>query len=363
VCVCNVEFKVRIQNDGDGDGFTNLVSILPSPWTTSGSQYKRGQKRGQTVLILLINENQSTAIMQTAAIPHTQRTYVEEQQYFDSKTSMYMHLYFAVCDVARQVLEKEGASLGDKESIAKTMESATFPDGYTATWTTCEEVIDDKEMEQKVHIVVEYKDWYADMGIVWSGEDQMRASKFYSELADCDITIEWDGKEPGIEYVEKPHHSAETYERGHYVWDFEGGNTNPFKESWIVDAFMDTQQQSFNEYADQFGITDEKETLEDVVQTFLNVLENQDFDDEDDEFIDDKIVDSLLNCCEDIETDEHFEVEKGPQERYAQGFYITCARRGRVVCKSRLIQRQGDTWVETSGKKEPQSPSRKRKAS
>jgi hypothetical protein len=333
-------------------GFIPVISLSMD---TSRGQYKNEVRNEEVRTVLILLKNQSTAIMQTAAIPHTQRTYVEEQQYFDSKTSMYMHLYFAVCDVARQVLEKEGASLGDKESIAKTVESATFPDGYTATWTTCEEVIDDKEMEQKVHIVVEYGDWYADMGIVWSGEDQMRASKFYSELADCDIMIEWDGKEPSIEYVEEPHHSAETYERGHYVWDFEGGNTNPFKESWIVDAFMDTQQQSFNEYADQFGITDEKETLEDVVQTFLNVLENQDFDDEDDEFIDDKIVDSLLNCCEDIEPDEHFEVEK-----YAQGFYITCARRGRVVCKSRLIQRQGDVWVETSD--EPQSPSRKRKA-
>jgi hypothetical protein len=104
--------------------------------------------------------------------------------------------------------------------------------------------------------------------------------------------------------------------------------------------------------------------LEEVVQICLDVLENQNFEDDEDE-IDEFIVDSLLNCCacEDVRPDGYeFDVEKGPQERCALGFYITIARDGRVLCKSKLIQKKGDAWVEIAEKQDPQSPSRKRKA-
>jgi hypothetical protein len=277
---------------------------------------------------------------------------------------MYMHLHFAVCDVARQVLEKKAASLADKEKIAKgVVQSQTLPCGMAMTIETSEEEIND--MEQRILLVLEYNGWYSTMCILWvgSGEDPTRASMFHSELADCDIRIHWDGDEPSLEYVENPHHSETEYNiYGYSVWDCEGANTNPHKEHWLIDGFLDYQQ-SFGIYSEDFGIVDENECLEELVQICLDVLENQNFEDDEDE-IDEFIVDSLLNCCacEDVRPDGYeFDVEKGPQERCALGFYITIARGGRVLCKSKLIQKKGDAWVETEQQK-CQESSRKRKA-
>jgi hypothetical protein len=238
--------------------------------------------------------------MQTATtIPHTQRSFAEEKEYFDTKTIMYMHLHFAVCDVARQVLEKKAASLADKEKIAQgVVESQTLPCGMTMTIETSEEEWDD-EIEQRVDVILEYKGWFASLGVKYVDSGELtKASIFYSDYADCDIRIDWDDGQPRFEYVENPYHPETVYD------------DDPHKEQWIIDG-MDDHQQTFKVYAEDFGIVDENECLEELVQICLDVLENQNFDDEDE--IDEFIVD-LLNCCacEDVRPDGYeFGVEKG----------------------------------------------------
>ena len=296
--------------------------------------------------------------MMVSKIPHTQRTYEEEEAYFTTKTNMYQKLFWKVSDIIKEINSKGATTIAEKEEIAKRMIEGS--DSYSVS--VYEEECNEDELEHRVHIILTENDWTVDLGMVYvvEGTDNKKAVRLYCEGADCDIRIEYDDEgHPMLEYVENPHESIEEYQQGHCVWKFDMDNTNPYKEQWIVDAFQDTYHQSFAEYTEQFQIVDMNETMPELVDYIasLTVLNEESDDEELEEFI----AEDMMNCCTDLLPDGYdFEVQKGNESKaYRDGFFVTCSLNGREICRTGVIQRKDSAWVEAP---KEQEPSRKRKA-
>lgn len=291
----------------------------------------------------------------TANIPHMTRDYAEEEEYYNVKTDMYQDLFWIAFDIIKKINSKGSTSIDEKEQIAKeVLENASciFPDRRVSV---AEE--DVGEVEHRVQLLVSKDGWFIDLGIIWV-ENNDKAVGMYCEHADCDIRIDYDDDEPRIEYVEDP--DEKSYNNDYAVWDPEANNTNPFQENWLVDGCMHTPQcQSFDQYAEHFGIVDiKREIMQDVIDTCLEALdefteekresgEEPDFD----EFIK---FEMLEHCADIIPEGYDFDVYSAGKGtfRYAPGgydeFYISCQRNGRTICESGLIRCK---WVETSRKR------------
>lgn len=260
-------------------------------------------------------------------------------------------------DIVKKINAKEFAtSIDEKEQIAKqVMENASSI--FTDRRVSVDEA-DVGEMEHRVHLLVSKNGWWVDLGITWVANND-KAVRMDCEHADCDIRIDYDDDEPYIEYVEEPYEKS--YNNNDAVWDPEANNTNPLQEQWLVAAAcMDTQQQSFDQYAEHFGIVDIEGAgiMQDVIDTCLENLneftedkkesgEEPDFD----EFIK---LEMLEHCADIIPEGYDFDVYSAGKGTflYAPGgydeFYISCQRNGRTICESGLIRCK---WVETSKKR------------
>lgn len=294
--------------------------------------------------------------MMVSQIPHTQRTYDEEEHYFTTKTNMYQTLFWKVSDITKEINTKGATTLKEKEEIAKRFIKGS--DEYSVS--VYEEECNEDELEHRVHMMLTINDWTVDLGVLWivDGTDN-KAVRMYCEGADCDIQIQYDDDgHPMFEYVENPRDNIESYQQTeHCIWKFDMDNKNPFKEQWIVDAFQDTYNQSFAEYTEHFGIIDiENDVMPDLVEYIasLNDLNEESDDDELEEFIEH----DMLGYCTDYLPDGYaFDVQKGEQDKYRDGFYVTCSLEGREIYRSGKIHQEGSRWIETK-----EEPSRKRKA-
>ena len=132
-------------------------------------------------------------VSQIPEIPHTQRTYDEEYTYFTIKTNMYQTLYWKVCDITKEINAKGSTTLSEKEEIAKRLVEGS--DSYSVS--VYEEECNEDELEHRVHIILTENDWTVDLGVIWIVDTKNnKAVRFYCELADCDIQIDYDDDEP-----------------------------------------------------------------------------------------------------------------------------------------------------------------------
>lgn len=338
--------------------------------------------------------------MMVSKIPHTQRTYEEEYAYFNIKTNMYQELYWKVSDIIKEINSKGSTSLAEKKEIAKRLieeeqklyetlaekekivklyENACditlskkeeiakrsievlIPTGSYSV-SVYEEECNEDEFEHRVHIILSENEWTVDLGIVFDNTNN-KAVRLYCEGADCDIQIEYDEfGHPMLGYVEDPRESIEEYQQEHcaWIWKFDMGNKNPYKEQWIVGAFQ-TDQQTFDEYTEQFGIIDIENVMPELVDYIasLTVLNEESDDDKLEQFI----AEDMLNCCTDLLPDGYdFDVHKGNESKaYRDGFCVTCSLNGREIYRTGVIERKDSVWVEAPKEQEPE-PSRKRKA-
>jgi hypothetical protein len=287
---------------------------------------------------------------QTACIPHYQRTYQEEKEYFNTKTSMYEQIFGKVCDITQEINAKGFTTLAEKEQIAKGL-----TEGSEYSISVSESCFDNT-IEHKVHINLSENEWNVHMGIVWIVDQTQekkdpRAVRLFADLGDCDLQIEYDDDDQlRLAYVESPRENEDSYKNEeHCMWNPEIHNINPFCENWCIDSFHHTEQ-SFDKYAEDFGIVDMDETMPEIVDYCMDMLE-----DKEERSIDEFIVREMLNsmdCCTDLIPGGYvFDVERDTRDLYGFSFYITCTRHGRQIHRSGLIRK---TWVE--------EPSRKRKS-
>lgn len=274
---------------------------------------------------------------QTPYIPHYQRTYQEEEEYFNTKTSMYEQIWEKVCDITREINAKGvNTTLAEKEQIAKGLTER--PEYSISVSGECF----DNVIEHEVHINLSENGWNVHMAIVWIVDQTQekkdpRAVRLFAYLGDCDIMIDYDEDDQlRLTYVESPRENEDSYKNedsyGHCVW--KTNNTNPFCEQWCIDSFHHIEQ-SFDKYAEEFGIVDiANETMPEIVDYCLEMLEYKFEQGESDENINKFIVDEMMiHYPFDIIPNGYvFDVQRG-----MDGFVIICTRNGREICRSGVI--------------------------
>jgi hypothetical protein len=197
-------------------------------------------------------------------IDHTKRTYKQEKAYVHAKLGLYDALLSWCRMICHRVLEDGAVSIDDKVGAAYRTHKQ---DGYVYNISGTDDHMDGVHMHKvDVYFGTQGQEAYsASMSIVWQFRQDteiaaIRADHWICDDADCDIEIVWNGQEVHVYQVNQPHLDEEAYAH-ESIWDPESGNTNPWREHYILDSVPDCHTSStamWEAYCDYFGIEDRR---------------------------------------------------------------------------------------------------------
>lgn len=200
--------------------------------------------------------------MQVTMIDHTKRTFTQEKAYVYTKIGLYDALIAWCRNICHRVLTDGAVSIDDKVAAAY----RTHKDnGYVYNISGSDDVMDGVHMHKVDVYFREAQGHSASMSIVWQFRQDteiaaIRADHWTCDDADCDIEIVWNGQEVHVYQVCQPHLDEEAYAH-ESIWDPECGNTNPWREHYVLDSALDchiTIAAVWAAYCEYFGIEDRR---------------------------------------------------------------------------------------------------------